>query len=273
MRRTKRRIALADAVHISLAASTAGAFHTMASAQTTTQPQTQPLPPIKVETSRAKRKPTTKSSTPAKGAAPPKTEPTTTVATKTEEPVITLAAVSVLRKDDISVAEPGRLSDIITGIPGVWFSERGDDPAASINIRGLQDFGRVATLVDGAPQNFQRSGHFANGLFYVDPKMLGGVDVVRGPVANIYGSGAIGGVASFRTKDLGDILLPGEIAAIQTTGMYSTNGNQWLTSTFMGARSGATDILPAACSAVVKTTGKVTAQSSPTPDRKSNPAW
>jgi outer membrane receptor protein involved in Fe transport len=115
------------------------------------------------------------------------------------------------------------------------------DPAASINIRGLQDFGRVATLVDGAHQNFQRSGHFANGLFYVDREMLGGVDVVRGPVANIYGSGAIGGVASFRTKDLGDILLPGEIAAIQLpvcTAPTAINGSHppsW------DARCGATD--------------------------------
>jgi hemoglobin/transferrin/lactoferrin receptor protein len=232
------------------------------------------FPPIKVETSPAKRKPTTKSSTPGKGAAPPKTEPTTTVATKTEEPVInTLAAVSVLRKDDIRVAQPGRLSEIFTGIPGVWFSERGDDPAAAINIRGLQDFGRVATLVDGAPQNFQRSGHFANGLFYVDPEMLGGVDVVRGPVANIYGSGAIWGVASFRTKDLGDILLPGEIAAIQTTGMYSTNGNQWLTSTFMGACSGATDIFAGDVFRGSQNYREGNGAVVPTPDRKSNLAW
>jgi glutaredoxin-related protein len=108
------------------------------------------------------------------------------VATKTQEPVInTLAAVSVLRQEQITQAQPSRLSDIFNGMPGVWFSERGDDPAAAINIRGLQDFGRVAVLVDGARQDFQRSGHFANGQFYIDPEFLGGVDVVRGPVANV----------------------------------------------------------------------------------------
>jgi hemoglobin/transferrin/lactoferrin receptor protein len=77
-------------------------------------------------------------------------------------------------------------------------------------------------LVDGARQDFQRSGHFANGQFYIDPEFLGGVDVVRGPVANVYGSGAIGGVASFRTKELSDIILPGEIAAGQSHGMFGT---------------------------------------------------
>ena len=42
-----------------------------------------------------------------------------------------------------------------------------DDPVCSgrsghrVNVRGLQDFGRVNVLVDGARQNFQREGHSA----------------------------------------------------------------------------------------------------------------
>ncbi len=59
-------------------------------------------------------------------------------------------------------------------MPSVWFSDRPDDPGSSINVRGLQDFGRVTTLVDGAQQDFQRSGHFANGQFYLDPELVGG---------------------------------------------------------------------------------------------------
>ena len=187
--------------------------------------------------------------------------------------IATLAAVSVLRPEQITWAQAGRVSDLFNGMPGVWFADRGDDPGSAINIRGLQDFGRVAVVVDGATQDFQRSGHFANGQFYLDPELLGGVDVVRGPVANIYGSGAIGGVASFRTKDLSDILLPGEWAAVQTHGTYGTNGSQWLASTFMGARGAAGDISRAACSATVTTIRRATAASSPTPAAKPNPAW
>ena len=212
----------------------------------------QPLPPVTVEApvqkkrAAAKPKPapkppaTARRTTPQK---PPSNEPTTDVATKTTEPVInTLAAVSVLRPEQINWSQPGRLSDIFNGMPSVWFADRPDDPGSSMNIRGLQDFGRVAVIVDGATQDFQRSGHFANGQFYLDPELLSGVDVVRGPVANIYGSGAIGGVASFRTKELDDILLPGEMAAVQGHGSYGTNGNQWLGSTFMGARGALGDI-------------------------------
>ena len=88
----------------------------------------------------------------------------------------------------------------------------------SINIRGLQDFGRVAVVVDGARQNYQRTGHNANGSFFLDPELIGGIDIVRGPTANIYGSGAIGGVVSFRTKDIHDVVRPGERWGVDMTG-------------------------------------------------------
>ena len=131
----------------------------------------------------------------------------TVAASKTEERAIdALAPVSVVTLEQIQGLQPNRLSDIFYNIPGVSFQERGDDPATVINIRGLQDFGRVAVVVDGARQNYQRTGHNGNGSFFLDPELVGGVDVVRGPTANIYGSGAIGGVVSFRTKDINDVV-------------------------------------------------------------------
>ena len=241
------------ALFVSINALMLSSINSSVSAQTVPQvqqqQQQQPLPPISIEAPKRRPKPK-----PARaGAAQPKPapappvvshEPTTNVATKTDEPVIsTLAPVSVLGQEQINQAQPTRLSDILTGMPGVWAPERGDDPSSAINIRGLQEFGRVAVLVDGAPQDFERSGHFADGTFYVDPEFLAGLDVVRGPVANIYGSGAIGGVASFRTKSVDDILLPGEIAAGEIHGLYGTNGNDWLTSVFAGARGPYADIL------------------------------
>ena len=135
------------------------------------------------------------------GSAPVQSLDTITVAaSKTEERAIdALAPVSVVTLEQIQGLQPNRLSDIFYNVPGVSFQERGDDPSTVINIRGLQDFGRVAVVVDGARQNYQRSGNNANGSFFLDPELVGGVDVVRGPTANIYGSGAIGGLVSFRT--------------------------------------------------------------------------
>src|SRR5262245_44660445 len=161
----------------------------------------------------------------------------TVAASKTEEKAIdALAPVSVVTLEQIQGLQPNRLSDILYNIPGVTVQERGDDPATVINIRGLQDFGRVAVVVDGARQNYQRTGHNANGSFFLDPELVGGVDVVRGPTANIYGSGAIGGVVSFRTKDIQDVVRPGERWGVDMTGSYGTNTDRGLGSVFGGVR-------------------------------------
>lgn len=162
-------------------------------------------------------------------------DPITVLATKTPEKTTdALAPVSVIGQDKIQTTQPKRLSDLFYYVPGLWTQDRGDDPSTTINIRGLQDFGRVATIVDGARQNYQRSGHGAQGSFFLDPELIGSVDVVRGPTANIYGSGAIGGVASFNTKDINDVVRPGEKWGIDSGVTAATNGTQGGLSTFGG---------------------------------------
>ncbi|HWM82349.1 MAG TPA: TonB-dependent hemoglobin/transferrin/lactoferrin family receptor [Pseudolabrys sp.] len=161
----------------------------------------------------------------------------TVVSSKTRERVSdALAPVSVIDRETIETRLPTRISDLLYGVPGVWMQDRGDDPSTAINIRGLQDFGRVAVIVDGARQNYQRTGHFANGSFFLNPELLSGIDIVRGPTANIYGSGAIGGVASFRTKDIDDVVRPGELWGIDTNMVLGSNNARMLSSIFGGLR-------------------------------------
>jgi hemoglobin/transferrin/lactoferrin receptor protein len=164
-------------------------------------------------------------------------DPITVLATRTEEKTTeSLSAVSTVRQEQIQQIMPTRSSDIFWGIPGITFQERADDPGMAINIRGLQDFGRVAVVVDGARQNFQRTGHNADGLVYFDPEMIAAADVVRGPVANIFGSGAIGGVVSLRTKDVDDVLRAGQRWGVLAHGFAASNLGQGLGSAFAAAR-------------------------------------
>lgn len=164
-------------------------------------------------------------------------DPITVLATKTAEKTSdALAAVSVVGLESLERTLPSKPSDILFGIPGVSVQERADDPGTAVNIRGLQDFGRVNVVVDGARQNFQRTGHNADGVFYLDPEMIGSAEVVRGPVANIYGSGAIGGVVSFKTKDVGDVLRPDQKWGIETRGELGSNQTQGAGSIFAAAR-------------------------------------
>jgi hemoglobin/transferrin/lactoferrin receptor protein len=150
----------------------------------------------------------------------------TVLATKTSEKAIdSMAGVSIMSNEDAAKLLPSRFSDVLAGMPGVWTQTNADDPGTSISIRGLQDFGRVAVIVDGARQNFQVSEHGGQGKFYFDPELFSQVEVARGPVSNIYGSGAIGGVVSITTKEVEDILVGNDRFGAALKGSIGTEEN------------------------------------------------
>lgn len=137
----------------------------------------------------------------------------------------TLSGSSSVTRDQLEVEMPGApVSQIMTLVPGVTTQTSADDPGTAINMRGLQDFGRVNVMVDGARQNFQKNGHEANGTFYLDTNMLKAVEVTRGPSAVVYGSGAIGGVVNFTTIDADDVLQEGATKGGRIKLGLDTNG-------------------------------------------------
>ena len=154
-----------------------------------------------------------------------------TVVSRTGESAIEqMASVSHVDQEQLDRRMATTPQGILFGVPGVAMQSDANRTASSVNIRGLQDFGRVAVIVDGARQDFQRSGHGTQSMFWLDPELVDQVDVIRGPVANTYGSGAIGGVVVFETKDAEDFLRAGETWAASATGRYDTNGKGWTTS-------------------------------------------
>ncbi|MBP1860536.1 TonB-dependent hemoglobin/transferrin/lactoferrin family receptor [Rhizobium herbae] len=137
----------------------------------------------------------------------------------------TLSGSSAATRDQLEVEMPGApVSQIMTLVPGVTTQTSADDPGIAINMRGLQDFGRVNVMVDGARQNFQKNGHEANGTFYLDTNMLKAVEVTRGPSSVVYGSGAIGGVVNFTTIDADDVLQEGATKGGRVKLGLDTNG-------------------------------------------------
>lgn len=141
-----------------------------------------------------------------------------------------MASVSTVSGEALERRQATTSQDIFFGLPGVTAQGDSKRVATSINIRGLQDFGRVAVIVDGSRQDFHKSAHGTQNFFVLDPELIQQVEVVRGPVANTYGSGAIGGVVVFETKDAGDFLKPEETWALSSTLRYETNGEGRTTS-------------------------------------------
>lgn len=155
-----------------------------------------------------------------------------------------LSGASAIGREQLDVQfQADGVSDVLRAIPGMTTQMTSGDTGVAVNIRGLQDFGRVNVLIDGMRQNFQRSSHGPNGVAYIEPEMLQRIDVTRGPTATIYGSGAIGGVAAFEILNADDILRPGETMAMRLRARASSNGVGMLGSATGAAKAGGFDVL------------------------------
>lgn len=168
-------------------------------------------------------------------------EQMTVTATRTERPVTDVpASVTVIDREELERRQPATIDDMLRGIPGVDMSGGPRAMAAEPNIRGLSGE-RVQVRIDGARQNFS-SGH--KGRVFLDPALIGRVDVLRGPGSALYGSGAIGGVIEFTTPSADWFLDPGQTFGGEIGTGYHSNGDLWFGSLTGAARAGdSADIL------------------------------
>ncbi|KAA8730121.1 TonB-dependent hemoglobin/transferrin/lactoferrin family receptor [Ewingella americana] len=109
-------------------------------------------------------------------------------------------------------------ADMLRRVPGLSVSGTGRTNGQDISLRGYDRRG-VLTLVDGIRQGTD-TGHL-NSTF-IDPGLIKRVEVVRGPSALLYGSGALGGVVSYETVDAADLLLPGQDIGYRVFGTGAT---------------------------------------------------
>lgn len=109
---------------------------------------------------------------------------------------------SYIRVDQgkIKQRKPDTLEGALGATPGVQFTGGPRTQAQIPQIRGL-NASRILILEDGVRQNFQ-STH--NGRLFGDFSLTESVEVVKGPWSSLYGSGAMGGVMSFRRSTAAD---------------------------------------------------------------------
>lgn len=154
----------------------------------------------------------------------------TITATKTKESALeTLSSTTVITEQEIEDIQATSVDELLIGVPGVTGAKTEEGPGIGINIRGMQEYGRVNVMIDGTRQNFQRTGHAANTAVFIEPELLKQVDIVRGPSAAVYGSGAIGGVVNFITKDAADLLDPGAASGMTAKFGYHSIDDTFLT--------------------------------------------
>ncbi|KAF1018862.1 MAG: Hemin receptor [Paracidovorax wautersii] len=150
----------------------------------------------------------------------------------------TPGSVAVVTREKIDNLPPRNTGDVLDGVAGVFVTQDRSNPGVAVNIRGLQDFGRVNVTIDGARQNYQQSGHGANGHVYLDPELLSGVDIAKGPTSTVGGAGVIGGVVNFRTLEIGDIVKPDARSGGRINLSSGTNAYHFAGSAAAGSRVG-----------------------------------
>jgi hemoglobin/transferrin/lactoferrin receptor protein len=116
-------------------------------------------------------------------------------------------------------------ADLLRNVPGLTLDGTGRTNGQDVNLRGYDRRG-VLVLVDGVRQGTD-TGHL-NSTF-LDPALIKRIEVVRGPSALLYGSGALGGVISYDTADAKDLLEPGKNSGYRVfgTGRRAITASGW----------------------------------------------
>lgn len=151
-------------------------------------------------------------------------------------------SVTVIEQQEIDEIQPQTIGDIIRHTPGVNVTGSDRVLGQSFNIRGIGapensgDAGRIIVNVDGVQKFYEQ---YRMGSFFSDPELYKRVEVLRGPASStLYGSGALGGVINFETKDASDFIKEGDSGALRMKSSYSSNGDAWLFSPVLAQRFG-----------------------------------
>ncbi|MCG3268328.1 TonB-dependent receptor domain-containing protein [Yoonia sp. I 8.24] len=147
-------------------------------------------------------------------------------------------AVTVVTQEEIDRAQATTVGELFDLVPGVQAIGSGRVAGESFNIRGIgelasSDESRIITTVDGAIKFYEQ---YRLGSFFSDPALYRQVEVLRGPASStLYGSGALGGVINFETKDASDFLENTD-QALRTQLSYSSNAEEMMASAIFAKR-------------------------------------
>ncbi|OCX65681.1 hypothetical protein BFP70_09120 [Thioclava sp. SK-1] len=150
----------------------------------------------------------------------------------------TATPVTVIDAEEIEGRQASTIAELLDSVPGVNLVNGTTPGGSAINIRGFGAMSgtygsdqSVQIIVDGASTGAEELYRIGTQL-YTDPALYKRAEVIRGSVGTFeYGSGAIGGMVLFDTKDASDFTNgQNGVAARQYLG-YSSAGDGFVTST------------------------------------------
>ncbi|RBO90591.1 TonB-dependent receptor [Pseudochrobactrum asaccharolyticum] len=153
-------------------------------------------------------------------------------------PYQTTAAVTSVDAQTLGEKNAGNLDAAIRSSAGTFTRKAMSGAGVAVNIRGMEGYGRVNMMIDGARQNIRVMGHgVSGGSAFIDSDLLAGLDMGRGSLSGAAGVGALGGAANFRTLGIDDVILPGKSYGALSTIKYGNNAYDWSTMAAAGMRA------------------------------------
>ena len=127
------------------------------------------------------------------------------------------ASITVIDLDDLRDQGSTDLKDITRYQPGISVYDPrninygGSQSTGNVNIRGMRQ-NRILNIQDGIrlPAGFYGVGYDYSNANTVDYYTLNTIDILKGPASSLYGSDALGGVISYNTLTVDDLLEDGE---------------------------------------------------------------
>jgi len=103
-------------------------------------------------------------------------------------------------------------ADVLKGLLNVHSGDARNSGALDPNIRGIQGPGRVPVTIDGTEQalTVYRGYNGVNNRNYIDPNLIGGIQVFKGPNLERDVLTSVGGAVAVKTLDADDILRDGQ---------------------------------------------------------------
>ncbi len=142
-----------------------------------------------------------------------------------DRPYETAGSSAYISREQIDRLRGTTPGDIFKGTPGVVASGGHNGAKLDVNIRGLQGQSRVKVAIDGTQQSSTtwRGYQGVDERVYIDPDLIGGVAIEKGPSGGAQGAGTPGGVVSIRTLNAQDIVEEGKTFGMRLRAGTSDN--------------------------------------------------
>jgi outer membrane cobalamin receptor len=110
-------------------------------------------------------------------------------------------SITVIDRDEIEKSGAQTLSDVLSGVPGIFVHKTGMFGRTDPEIRGIGERGRkIVILIDGVPVKMSLFGCAVTHSLPI--ANVERIEVIRGPNSVLYGSDALGGVINIITRKM-----------------------------------------------------------------------